>query len=196
LRTVRLAAVSLGLVLLTLPFLPLFDIGLPAGMDTPLHVGNVVESARLLRDGVPPWTWLPDVAGGLGGPNYLYYGHLGFLLPAALTDLGLPPSTALKAAAGFFMAVAIAGSLACFSFLGKGIEAGTAASSLFVLGPYFLSILFVRGSYPEAFSLALVPILFLSAHRMLLGHRPSMYVFPLALSFVVGVHTLSLLSTA
>jgi len=79
-----LAIVSTLLASLTI-FAPLTRApGLATGKDTLLHVGNVVECSYLLAETLPPLDWLPDVAGGRGGPNYIYYGSIGFLGPAFL----------------------------------------------------------------------------------------------------------------
>jgi hypothetical protein len=86
-------------------FLPLLEEGLDFGMDVSLHLGNAVEAARLLEEKLPPWDWTPDVAGGHGGPNYIFYGHLAFLLPGALIRLGLDPPTAIKVLVGVGLVV-------------------------------------------------------------------------------------------
>ncbi len=48
--------------------------GLAQGHDTNLHVSNLVECSFILRSHLPPLDWLPDIAGGRGGPNFMYYG--------------------------------------------------------------------------------------------------------------------------
>jgi hypothetical protein len=82
-------AIGLGIVIVLELCLPLTDKRLVQASDACVHVGNVTETAVLLTHIQVPPRWLPDVAGGYGGPNFLYYGWLGFVPAALLTIWGV-----------------------------------------------------------------------------------------------------------
>jgi hypothetical protein len=196
-RIAILIVLALSLAAAARLLLPLAtDPGLAPGADTPLHVGNVVEAAYLLESRWPPWDWLPDVAGGHGGPNYVYYGSGAFVLPAFLVKLGLSPVAALKAlvAAGF-----IAASFAAFLWCSRfgGLLGGLAGACLFVHSPYFFSMPYVRGSYPEFLAAALYPLLFWCSWRWC-RERKTWMLLAAAATFaaIVSIHTLSLILVA
>lgn len=171
---------------------PLYERGLAPGNDVPLHVGNITESAVLLAHQWPPWSWLPDIAGGYGGPNFCYYGHLSFVPPAWLVNLGVTPVDAIRivVAAGFLVGAC---SMFCWCFSQGGLGAAALGVVLFLNGPYYLSLPFVRGSYPEFFAYCLYPAVFHATEIAARKHSVSaMCCAAFVLALVLGLHTLSL----
>ncbi len=167
--------------------------GLAQGQDVVLHVGNVVECAYLLREGrLPVLDWLPDIAGGRGGPNTIYYGTLGFIGPACLVNLGLEPEDAIRLWTGLVFVVGFLSAALFASTLG-GWLGGLTGGVLFVFGPYFFSLPYSRAGYPEHMAYALYPLAFYFAGRS--GGQKGLA--PLAacsavFTVIVAIHTLSL----
>ncbi|MBI4601053.1 MAG: hypothetical protein HY721_03745 [Planctomycetes bacterium] len=185
---------ALCLVSAALLFVPLLShSGLAPGNDTALHVGNVVEAAHLLEHRWPPWDWLPDIAGGRGGPNYLFYGSAGFVLPGWLVKLGLSPVDGLRVLVAVgLLAGGISAFLWCSAF--GGALGGATGALLFLHGPYFLSLAYSRGSYPEFLASALYPLVFFCTWRWVVQHKWSgLLGGTIAFAFIVAVHTLSLI---
>ncbi len=187
-------AILAGLFASALLLSPLLDRDrLPRGADFVLHVGNVVESARLLSMKAPPWDWLPDIAGGYGGPNYLYYGYQAFILPAALVNAGLSPVAALKVLAGLGFAVGAVSAFLWCSLMG-GRLAGLVGAVLYLYGPYYFSLAYLRAGYPEFISCSFYPLLFYLAHRWITEKSIASLIFgSITLGAIVSIHTLSLI---
>ena len=184
-----LAIVSAATLLLPLV---LWD-GLAKGSDVLLHTGNVVECAYLLREGrLPVLDWLPDIAGGRGGPNYIYYGTVGFIGPALLVNLGLTPEDAIRVWTGLVFVVGFL-SAALFASTVGGWLGGLAAGVLFVFGPYFFSLPYSRAGYPEHMAYALYPLAFYFAGRAA-GEKGLWPIGACSAVFavIVATHTLSL----
>jgi hypothetical protein len=190
----------LGLIF-CIAVLPLFAIlfplvrnsGLAAGNDTVVHVGNVVECAYLLGQKLPPFDWVPDVAGGRGGPNYVYYGSLGFLPPAFLVRLGLQPVDALRLWVGVTMVIGFTSAALWCSLFG-GWVSGLLGAGLFVWGPYYHGLGYVRGSYPEHLAISLYPLLLYFAYRAAsVRSLFAVIAASMVLFLIVAVHTLSLI---
>jgi len=167
--------------------------GLAKGQDVFLHVGNVVECAYLLREGrLPILDWLPDIAGGRGGPNTIYYGTLGFFGPACLVNLGLAPEDSIRIWTGLVFLVGFL-SAALFTSTVGGWLGGLAGGALFVFGPYFFSLPYSRAGYSEHMAYALYPLAFYLAGRAS-GEKGFAPLWTCAAVFtaIVATHTLSL----
>jgi len=193
-KTLKVSAGLLALLAFATLFAPLMrDRGLAIGFDTYLHVGNVVECAYLLGERFPPFDWVPDVAGGRGGPHYIYYGSVGFLGPAVLVRLGFDPVDAIRlSTAVLFVVGFLSAGLWCSRF--SGWLGGLAGGLLYVYGPYFYCLPYVRGAYAEHFAYALYPLVFHFGQSFHVEkRRASLLWFAITLSLVVGAHTLSLL---
>jgi len=161
----KAAAVLLAISSLGVLLSPVREGGLRGTADTMVHVGNVVESSYLLEHKLPPWDWLPDIGGGYGGPNYLYYGSLSFLAPAALVRTGLSAVGAIRLWIVFTFVLAGFGSYLWCSTNSLSKFWGVVGSVFYVWGPYFFGLPYVRGAYPEFFAAALYPLLFLPTFR-------------------------------
>jgi hypothetical protein len=167
--------------------------GLATGKDVLLHVGNVAECAYMLGEGrLPPFDWLPDIAGGRGGPNYRYYGSLGFLGPSCFVVLGMEPEDAIRAWTGLVIAVGFLSAFLLGSTYG-GTLAGLACGAMYIYGPYYHSLPYSRAGYPEHLAYSLYPLVFFLASRSIARKGQwNLAGCSVVLSFIVAVHTLSL----
>ena len=134
----------------------LFTPHLLAGHHSEYHALRVLLVADLWRSGEFIPRWVPELAGGLGYPLFIYYGWLSYALAAELNVLGVAPVTALNAvtiAAALWQAVGA-------WMLGRqlGGRAGAwVAWVLFAFAPYQLVNLYVRGNFPEFVAGSLAP---------------------------------------
>jgi hypothetical protein len=174
-------------------FLPLKESGLAIGSDALMHVGNVVESAYLSEYKCPPWDWLPDICGGYGGPNYIYYGSFAFVVPAYLTRIGLSPIQAAKLSIAISILIAGASSFLWCRLRSSRI-CSIAGATLFTWCPYYLSLPYVRGSYPELFAVSMYPLVCYFAHRSIDTNRILLSIWAGGIcSIVIWAHTLSII---
>ena len=128
----------------------------PWGQDGPIHSGNVALVAEALRAGEWAPRWLPEVHGGLGGPNFRYYASAAYA-PAALCALGgLSIVEALRAACRWYFFVGFVGA-GCLGARVFGLGASLLAAVLFSFSPYALVLLGTRLALPEYAALSVAP---------------------------------------
>lgn len=137
---------------------------LPDGHDLWPHAVNTVEYARCFADGVWWPQWLPDLSGGYGGPNPLYYNPLPHHVSGRLMQAGLSLPLALKTAATIAMALSFAG-MYLWGAAVWGRAGGLLAAAVYLLAPYHLCDLYIRFAYPELMGLAVAPWVFWLAQR-------------------------------
>ena len=119
-----------------------------AGHHSEYHALRVLLVADLWRSGEFIPRWVPELAGGLGYPLFIYYGWLSYALAAELNVLGLDPVAALNTVT---IAAALSQTAGAW-MLGRelGGRAGAwVACALFAFAPYQLVNLYVRGNFPE-----------------------------------------------
>jgi hypothetical protein len=119
-----------------------------AGHRSEFHALRVILVGDLWQSGQIIPGWVPELAGGLGYPLFIYYGWLSYALAAELHVLGLSPAAAVNVmtiAAALWQA---AGAWVLGRELG-GRAGGWIAWALFAFAPYQLVNLFVRANFPE-----------------------------------------------
>jgi hypothetical protein len=119
-----------------------------AGHHSEYHALRVLLVADLWQSGEFIPRWVPELAGGLGYPLFIYYGWLSYALAAELNVLGFDPVLALNVvtiAAALWQA---AGAWLLGRELG-GRAGGWVACALFAFAPYQLVGVYVRGNFPE-----------------------------------------------
>ncbi len=144
--------------------------------------------------------WVPASAfglgagrrGGRGGPNFLFYGTVSFWGPALLLRAGLDVVTAFRV---WTIAITVVGMVSGWLWcsLWGGRLGGLVGSLCFIYGPYFYSLNYARGAYPEYFAYSLYPMALYLCHRVLTERTSWMTpMLPVVLSLILGAHTLSL----
>ena len=107
--------------------------------------------------------------------------------------LGASPVEAVRVfIAMCFIVGAVSAALWCSLFTrGAGILLGTVG---YLYGPYYLTLPYVRGAYPEFFAMSLAPLAFYLAHRSVqLGGWKSSLGTAIVMAVIVSSHTLSLI---
>lgn len=145
--------------------LPLLRPGLPDTHDGLFHYYRLAALHEAVRSGCLYPRWFPDFAFGYGQPVLLFYGPGSYYIAELFCLLGVGYLTATK-----------------LSMLCAGLVAGTGAYGLarihlrswpsslvataYVLAPYRLADLYVRGAFAEVWGLALLPLLLVATERV------------------------------
>ena len=164
----------------------------PWGQDGPIHSGNVALVAEALRAGEWAPRWVPEVHGGLGGPNFRYYASAAYA-PAALCALGgLSIVEALRAACRWYFFVGFVGA-GCLGARVFGLGASLLAAVLFSFSPYALVLLGTRLALPEYAALSVAPWAFwaLATWARGGGGRLAGMAVSLFVAVLLCVHTLA-----
>jgi len=167
------------------------DSRLIAAHDVRGLVINTVEFTRCFQDGVWWPEWLPDLSGGYGGPNPLYYSPLTFHLTGRLHQAGLSVKTSLKLVAALAMVISFVGMFLWGSrvWLWPG---GLLAATLYLYAPYHLTDLYVRLALSELLGMALAPWLFLAVSLQREDRWSSAWkLLGIGLALLVMVHNVS-----
>ena len=135
--------------------------GLAAWPDTPdgwLHLQRVRAVAEALQAGVLYPRWFPDFSFGYGYPVLNYYAP-GFYYPPALLALaGVDVTTAVRLTLALLFAVSGVGMYALLR-LWADVAPALVGVVLFLVFPYRLYDLFVRGALPEFAAFLWLPLI-------------------------------------
>ncbi|MDO8659113.1 MAG: hypothetical protein Q7K54_00760 [Candidatus Parcubacteria bacterium] len=134
----------------------------------PIHdntqVARVYEMGKMLREGVFPVRWVPDLGYGYGYPIFNFYAPLAYYVGAAFMFLGFDALIATKLM--MVLGVVLAGIFMYFlarKFFG---EFGGIVSGLFYLyAPFHAVDIYVRGDVAEFWAYAFIPLAFLGIYK-------------------------------
>jgi hypothetical protein len=142
--------------------------GLANWPDTPdgwLHLQRVRALAEALQAGVLYPRWFPDFSFGYGYPVLNYYAPGFYYGPALLVLGGLDVTTAVRLTLGLLFAVSALG-MYLFLRLWTDVLPALLGTVLFLVFPYRLYDLFVRGALPEFAAFLWLPwIAYFTARR-------------------------------
>lgn len=134
----------------------------------PMHdntqVARVFEMGKMLKDGVFPVRWVPDLGYGYGYPIFNFYAPLAYYVGGIFILLGFDALVATKLMMA--LGVILAGIFMYFlvrEFFG---ELGGVISGLFYLyAPYHAVDIYVRGDVAEFWAYAFIPLVFLGIYK-------------------------------
>lgn len=147
----------------TLPLLT--QQSLPAGHDMLLHVFQADQFQRSIASGNIYPRWMSDANNGLGSPTFIFYAPLSYYVVAVIHTMA--PSF------GHSMIIAI-----WVSFFLSGVTMYVTANKIYSktdslltaiiyqILPFHLLDLYNRGTLAELYAYVLVPLVFLSLHRI------------------------------
>ena len=162
-----------------------------AGHRPEYHALRVLLVGDIWRSGELVPRWVPELAGGLGYPLFIFYGWLSYAFAAELLVFGVGPVTALNTvtiAAALWQA---AGAWKLGRVLG-GRAGGAVAWALFAFAPYQLANLYVRGNYPEFVAGSFAPWALWAMFRTVAGRgRGSLLACAVLLAAIVLCHNIS-----
>ena len=150
---------------------PLFVSGFfPMHDDT--QVARVFEMGKMLKDGIFPVRWVPDLGYGYGYPIFNFYAPLAYYVGALFILLGFDALTATKIMMGIGILLSgIFMYLLAREFWG---EIGGVLSGLFyVYAPYHALDIYVRGDVAEFWAYAFVPLMFYGFYKLFKNSQSS-----------------------
>ena len=139
---------------------PLFQNALPKTHDSLASIVKYLSMEKFIGHGQLLPRWIPDYHGGYGGPLFNFYPPLFFLI-AFVVSLFIKGSYLSINFASFLV---YTGTGVTMYFLGRalwGRMAGLVSASAYLLAPYHLVDLYVRGAQSESTALIFLPLIFL-----------------------------------
>jgi hypothetical protein len=184
--------VAVAAALLTLWSLGgLFTGRMLAGHRPEYHALRVLLVADIWRSGEIIPRWVPELAGGLGYPLFIYYGWLSYAFAAELHVLGMSPVAAVNAVTVAALLWQAAGAWQLGRALG-GRAGGYVAWALFAFAPYQLVNVWVRGNYPELVAGSFAPWALWAMYRTVTGRgRFALPACATLLAAIVLCHNIS-----
>jgi hypothetical protein len=153
---------------------------------------NAAQFHEAVRDGHLPVRWLPDLFGGRGIPHFVYYHPLAFYLVEAIRLVVPSTIASMKifellaiAAAGFTMREWLRGRLPA--------PAALAGAVAYVLAPYHLVEIHVKGDPPAMLAYAVAPLVPMAIERAARGTRFGPAALAVTSASLVLSHMLSAL---
>ena len=148
--------------------LPFLLPGFPAARDSLSHLFRLWAVERAVAAGTLYPRWLGEFVYGYGYPLFNFYGPLLYALALVPAWLGADTLLALRLAVALVVVGAALGAYVLASDL-FGRAGGVVAAAVYVAAPYVQTDLIVRGAFPEALGIAILPWALLAAWR----DRPS-----------------------
>lgn len=130
----------------------------PATPDGWLHLQRVRALAEALQAGVLYPRWFPDFSFGYGYPVLNYYAPAFYYPPALLVVLGIDVTMAVRITLSLVYAVSAVGMYALLRLWVRAVPA-LVGVVLFLVFPYRLYDLFVRGALPEFVAFLWLPLI-------------------------------------
>lgn len=126
----------------------------------------ILEFGRALEAGQFPPRWLHGAFNGMGAPSFYFYPPL-FFYVATLVDVFVPGSNHMAIIAWTTLALTTGSGLAMFAWLrSKASDAWALIGAVvYLLAPYHLLNLYVRGSVGETMAYLTLPLLALALQR-------------------------------
>jgi hypothetical protein len=173
--------------------------GLTTSADGALHLLRLVVLDHHVRQGTLYPRWAPELFTGLGYPVFNFYGPFAYYLAELLHLLGLDFVTALMATFALFV---LAGGFGMYRLAADVLGprqnwAALVAATAYMLAPYLLTNVYIRGAIAEVGAQAWLPWIFWSTRRLLTAPRPGQYVLAVALTLagLAVTHNITLLFT-
>lgn len=137
----------------------------------PMHdntqIARVFEMGKVLKDGIFPARWVPDLGYGYGYPLFNYYAPLAYYIGGFVNVLGFDALYSTKIMMG--LGVLLSGITMYFfakEFFGK--LGGIVSALFYVYAPYHAVQIYVRGAVGEYFGYAFIPLIFLGMYKVFL----------------------------
>ena len=143
---------------------PLFAPGF-FSMHDDTQVARVFEMGKMLKEGVFPVRWVPDLGYGYGYPIFNFYAPLAYYAGGFFTLLGFDALIATKTMMG--IGILLAGVfmyLLAREFWGK--LGGIVSGLFYVYAPYHALDIYVRGDVAEFWAYSFIPLTFWGFYKV------------------------------
>lgn len=134
----------------------------------PMHddtqVTRVFEMGKMLKSGVFPVRWVPDLGYGYGYPIFNFYAPLAYYVGGLFVVLGFDALIATKIM--MIIGILLAGVFMYFlarEFFGK--LGGLVSGLFYIYAPYHAVDIYVRGDVAEFWAYAFIPLAFLGFYK-------------------------------
>ncbi len=155
-------------------------------MHDSTHLARILLMREAWVDGQVPAIWAKHINQGLGYPLFHFYAPLFHTLSTLFLRLLATPTTALKLS---LWLTTFLGTLGIMFYAKRwGRTAALVSGFAFALSPYLAVSLYVRGSFSEYLSLALLPWVFLATEQI--NTRLRVVLAGLSLAFFLLSHNL------
>ncbi|MFI5265185.1 MAG: 6-pyruvoyl-tetrahydropterin synthase-related protein [Candidatus Levyibacteriota bacterium] len=154
------------------------------------HVIRLIEFDNALSEGQFPVRFAKRINHGLGYPYFNFNYPFIYYLGVGLHHAGFSYVTAFKAL--MILSVLLSG-FGMYLFCKKYFStiASLTASIFYILAPYRLLVMYVRGSVAEEFALGLLPFLFLAVELLIEKKKGSFWFFIFILSVLITAHNIT-----
>lgn len=134
-------------------------------MHDDTQVARVFEMGEVLKQGIFPVRWVPDLGYGYGYPIFNFYAPFAYYIGGLFNILGFDALVSTK----IMMVLGIILSGVSMYLLGKefwGKLGGVFSAILYVYAPYHAVDIYVRGDVAEFWAYSLIPLLFYSLLKL------------------------------
>lgn len=149
----------LALALALFSSLPVLTVYLPQGFDTEFHLGRIEALWRAISAGDIPLRVSPYWLNGAGYASSLFYCDLFLTVPALMRLAGFTVCGAYRAYVLFINLLTAAIAYRSFRRITGRRFAGWTGSILYMLAPYRLSAMFIRGAVGDYTAMAFLPLI-------------------------------------
>ena len=157
-KLIDLIAISSLMALTSYFMLDLAIVGMPKFHDSNPHVARMIAYSQAIDDGQYPPMWAKEVLGGIGSPVMMLNYQLPYMITESFVRMGMTIFEAYKSSlalsfvlSGILMYLALKSSFSKIaSYLG---------AMIYVLAPYRLLDVYVRGALGESLSFIFPPLL-------------------------------------
>lgn len=156
LKKYLVSLVVLGVVLVKLVF-PYMSTQLPTGHDIEVHGVRLANYYLALKQGQFPPQWAPNMNHGFGYPVFIYSYQLPYLLGSFFFAITNSVELSLNSLGAFSVLLAISGTYYLSLKIQKNARLALLATLLYVLSPYYLLTLTIRGAIAELLFLSILP---------------------------------------
>lgn len=137
---------------------PLLSSYLYSGHDLPFHLLRIEGIKDALRVGQFPVRIQPNWFQGYGYASSIFYGDLFLYIPAIIRLFGFPLQTAYKIYVALINLLSCILGYYCFKNILRNEYAALVGSMLYVLSPYRLGNIYIRGAVGEYTAMAFFPL--------------------------------------
>jgi len=126
--------------------------------------------------------WMPDPAFGHGFPFFIFYAPLATYMAEIFHLAGADLAQAARASFGLSLILSALSMAVFLSYINRSRKLGVApetvglAATVYVLAPYRMADVYVRGSLAECWSFVFFPLILLACHMLVDGRRQTALV--------------------
>lgn len=174
---------------------PMFTDYLIYGHDIAGHLIRIEGMKDALLAGQFPAAVYPNINHGYGLLGFIYP-NISLLFPALLRMCGISMVTAYQSMMVLINAATAAAVYVSVKSIAKSEYAAAISSILYVLAPYRLSDLYIRGALGESLAMIFLPLALAGLYHVFLGEKKKWYLLVIGYCGILQSHVLSCLMIA